>query len=62
MTPLFRELPAGVKGAYRLFANLVSVENYQSFGPVIFAKKLQGRARRPGGKLAACVTVFFGPA
>ena len=23
----FRELPAGVKGAYRLFANLVSVEN-----------------------------------
>ena len=24
---LFRELPAGVKGAYRVFANLVSVEN-----------------------------------
>ncbi|OLD22580.1 MAG: hypothetical protein AUI91_01660 [Acidobacteria bacterium 13_1_40CM_3_56_11] len=23
----FRELPAGVKGAYRIFANLVSVEN-----------------------------------
>jgi hypothetical protein len=23
----FRELPAGVKGAYRLFANIVSVEN-----------------------------------
>ena len=23
----FRQLPAGVKGAYRLFANLVSVEN-----------------------------------
>jgi hypothetical protein len=23
----FRELPAGVKGAYRLFANLVSLEN-----------------------------------
>jgi hypothetical protein len=23
----FRNLPAGVKGAYRLFANLVSVEN-----------------------------------
>ena len=23
----FRQLPAGVKGAYRLFANLVSLEN-----------------------------------
>jgi hypothetical protein len=23
----FRQLPAGVKGAYRLFANLVSAEN-----------------------------------